>query len=29
VKFTSIAQLGPFILLGVGVDDVIVTLEAG
>jgi hypothetical protein len=28
VPFTSLAQLGPFIFLGVGVDDVIVVLEA-
>jgi len=28
VKFTSLAQIGPFIFLGVGVDDVVVLLEA-
>jgi len=28
VPFTSLAQLGPFIFIGVGVDDVIVMLEA-
>jgi predicted RND superfamily exporter protein len=28
VPFTSLAQAGPFIFLGVGVDDVIVMLEA-
>jgi predicted RND superfamily exporter protein len=28
VPFTSLSQIGPFIFLGVGVDDVIVMLEA-
>ena len=28
VKFTSLAQIGPFIFLGVGVDDIVVLLEA-